>query len=74
MIFDYERKAFEVKEIPLNEESKKYNATRIEFDSFIQTQYPEANKVIGFVYEPFEKKTPDILIFLHGIGDRNLCP
>ncbi|GEM_PF-6214433 len=45
MVYDYERRKFEVKEIPLNEESKKYNATRIEFDSFIKTQYPEVNKL-----------------------------
>lgn len=74
MIFDYEKKAFEPKEILLNEENKKYNATRIEFDSFIQTQDPEANIVIGYVYEPFEKKTSEILIFLHGMGNRNLMP
>jgi len=73
MIYDYERKDFKVKEtlISENENFKKY---RFEFESFIQTQYPEANKAVGYFFEPNKKINNKILLFLHGMGDKNLSP
>ncbi len=73
MLYDYGKKKFEVKKDFLEEinQVKKY---RIQYKSFIDTPYPEANNVVGYMFIPNEKKTDSALIFLHGMGDRNLVP
>jgi predicted esterase len=73
MIYDYERKNFEVKET-LILENKSFKKYRFEFESFIKTPYPETNKVIGYFFNPSKKASNKILLFLHGMGDRNLSP
>jgi len=73
MIYDYERKDFVVKKTRVLE-NKSFKKYKFEFKSFIQTQYPEANRVIGYFFEPNRKVNDRILLFLHGMGDRNLSP
>ncbi len=73
MLYDYTKRDFEAKE-ELVEESEKVTKTRVTYESFIQTPYPEANNVVGYLFEPKEIKTDTALVFLHGMGDRNLVP
>ncbi len=73
MLYDYEKRDFEVKKTLVKEDNQ-FRKYRIEYESFVSTPYPEANTVIGYLFEPEEKKTETALVFLHGMGDRNLVP
>ena len=74
MLYDYEKRNFKIAKTEIIKVSKDVVRTRIEYDSFIQTPYPEANKVVGYLFEPEQPKTNIPLIFLHGMGDKNLVP
>ncbi len=73
MLYDYEKRNFDVKKEFKSEENgvKKY---RIQYESFVKTPYEEANSVVGYLFEPEKKRTDSALIFLHGMGDKNLVP
>ncbi len=73
MLYDYKKAKVDAKENFLGTEDhvKKY---KIQYKSFIETPYEEANNVAGYLFLPEERKTDSALIFLHGMGDRNLVP
>jgi hypothetical protein len=73
MIYDYPKKVFNVKQLVVSE-NRVFKKYRVEFESFIKTPYPEVNRVVGYFYEPEDKITNRVLLFLHGIGNRNLSP
>ena len=73
MLYDYKKMEIDAKEDFL-EEDDKIKKYRIQYKSIVETPYPEANNVIGYLFVPKERKTNSALIFLHGMGDRNLVP
>jgi cephalosporin-C deacetylase-like acetyl esterase len=73
MLYDYEKIDFDVKE-KLLEETDKIKKYKIQYKSFIETPFPEANNVAGYLFIPKKRETESTLIFLHGMGDRNLVP
>jgi cephalosporin-C deacetylase-like acetyl esterase len=73
MLYDYTQKDINAEE-KLLEEDKDIKKYRISYESFVQTPYTEANNVVGYLFEPKQKKTDSALVFLHGMGDRNLVP
>ncbi len=73
MLYIYEKKEINASE-KLLEENNILRSLRVEFDSFVKTPYPESNTVIAYLYEPKEIKAKTILVFLHGMGERNLIP
>ena len=73
MLYDYKKMEISAKEDFL-EEDDKIKKYRIQYKSIVETPYPEANNVVGYLFVPKERKTNSALIFLHGMGDRNLVP
>ena len=73
MLYDYEKRDFNVKE-ELLEETDKIKKYKIQYKSFIETRFPEVNNVAGYLFIPKKRETESALIFLHGMGDRNLVP
>ncbi len=73
MIYEYQEKDFEFLK-KLISETNGVKRFRVEFDSFVKTSYEEANKVVGFLFVPPQVKSRKPLIFLHGMGNRNLLP
>ncbi|MCD6427561.1 MAG: alpha/beta hydrolase family protein [Caldisericaceae bacterium] len=73
MLYDYDKKDFNVKKDFISTENgvSKY---RVEYKSFVQTPYEESNSVIGYLFVPEKPKTKTPLVFLHGMGDKNLVP
>lgn len=73
MIYEYQKKDFEFSK-KLIGETNGIKQFRVEFNSFVTTPYEEANKVVGFLFVPPQVKSRKPLIFLHGMGNRNLSP
>ncbi len=73
MLYDYTKRDLDVSKKDLGKKEN-VNEIRIEYKSFINTPYPEANRVVGYFFVPDNPKTNNPLIFLHGMGDKNLVP
>lgn len=74
MLYDYEQRAFEVEETALGREDG-IRRSKITYRSFVDTHYKESNLVTAYLYLPdHPRKGADPVIFLHGMGTRNLVP
>ena len=73
MLYDYKKIKIDAKEDFL-EENDKIKKYRVQYKSLVGTPYPETNNVVGYLFVPKDRKTDSALVFLHGMGDRNLVP
>ncbi len=74
MIYDYEKREFEVRKTALAEKFEGSQGFRIEYESLVKTPYEVNNRVIGYLFVPDRIKTNKPVVFLHGLGNKNLIP
>lgn len=73
MIYDYEKRPVVFKREVLDK-NKRFIRARITYRSFLESRHPEANTVVAYTFEPEDRGVSTAVIFLHGMGERNLVP
>ncbi len=74
MLYDYKKRDFRVDETALGNEGG-VKLSKITYPSFVDTHYEQSNRVVAYMYMPDDpRRDVDPVIFIHGMGTRNLVP